>query len=209
MKQDELSKSDKILLIISELSSQNKIGNQITVEDVAVKLWLRYPEEFCMKGYPQYPNVDIQKYITKLLDNNFVTGGVTNYKITSKGLEQSKDILLTKESSKKSLKESSILPRHIKSEINRIINSKTYKYYISTPVSEFVESDFFEFLGTSSRSLTTHDKNIFLSRYNIIVNDVIPFCEKNRSSESTFEKIIELWGQLYNKFKEISQDKVK
>ena len=70
-----LSKSEKILVAIYEL---HKIKTEkITVEDVAVKLWQLWSSEFCMRGYPQYPNVDIQKYITKLLDNNLVSG-VTN-----------------------------------------------------------------------------------------------------------------------------------
>src|SRR3989338_3742651 len=83
MKKENLNKSEKILMAIYELDKVKK--NKITVEDVAVKLWKLWPSEFCMRGYPQYPNNDIQKHITKPFDNNWVTGGVYGYKLTEKG----------------------------------------------------------------------------------------------------------------------------
>jgi hypothetical protein len=85
MKQDKFqSKGERALYGIYLLFKEGK--NPITVEDLAVKLWKLYPLEFCMKGYPEFPNVDIQKYLTKLKIYNLISGGVTNYKLTTKGI---------------------------------------------------------------------------------------------------------------------------
>ena len=62
------SKSEKALYGIYLLNKEGK--KPITVEHLAVKLWSLYSKEFCMKGYPQFPNVDIQKYLTKLFTSN-------------------------------------------------------------------------------------------------------------------------------------------
>src|SRR3989344_1764309 len=167
-KYSALSKSEKILIAIGEL---NKIvKTKITVEDVAVKLWQLWSSEFCMRGYPQYPNVDIQKYITKLLNNNLVSGGVFNYRITEKGKERFNVLIGLK--SQKGIKKGEVSaeqPRYVKSEINRIVNSKVFRYFLENKQPQFLESDFFEFLGTSARSLSTKDRNVFINRYNTLV----------------------------------------
>ncbi len=194
-----LGKSDKILIGMFELSKLNK--NKITVEDVSVKIWQMWPSEFCMRGYPQYPNVDIQKYITKLLDNNFITGGVYNYKITEKGKDYVKSLIEEKhQKSRKKGEVSAEEPRHIRSEISRIINSKVFKYYLEDTSAKFLESDFFEFLGTSARSLSTKDRNVFLTRYNTIIKDIIPYCDKIKDKDEYAKKIVKLWELLIKQF---------
>jgi len=202
MKKTELNKSEKILIAIYDL---NKIAkNKITVEDVAVKLWKIWPTEFCMRGYPKYPNNDIQKHITKPLDNNWVTGGVYGYKITEKGknyVDQLKGI----KSKKQNMNEQ---PRYIKTEFTRIINSKVFKYYSKDKKMIFLESDLFDFLGTSPRSLNTKDRNIFLTRYNLVIKDIVPFCNKFKEKDEEAKKIMEIWEKLSKKFHELLNKKV-
>ena len=200
MKNEDLNKSEKILIAIHELDKERK--NKITVEDVAVKLWKLWPSEFCMRGYPQYPNNDIQKHITKPLDNNWVIGGVYGYKITEKGKKYVLDLkkIGIKEKKREIINEQ---PRYIKTEFTRIINSKIFKYYSEGKTTDFLESDLFDFLGTSPRSLKTKDRNIFLSRYNSVVKDVIPFCKKIMNEDEDAKKIVEIWGKLSEKFSDL------
>lgn len=201
-----LGKSDKILFVIGELSKTRK--DKITVEDVAVKLWQKWPSEFCMRGYSQYPNVDIQKYITKLLDNNIITGGVFNYKITEKGKDYFARLLNLKDhvDQKKGVV-SAEHPRYIRSEINRILNSRAFKYFLENKEPQFLESDFFDFLGTTARSFSTKDRNIFLNHYNTIVKDVLSYCEKTKEKDDYSKKIIELWSILSKQFAYILEKK--
>lgn len=199
-KLEELNKSEKILIAIGELSKENQ--KKITVEDVAVKIWKLWPSEFCMRGYPEYPNVDIQKHITKLLDNNLVSGGVFNYIITSKGKEYFKKITDLKKIKKSEPgKVNADQPRYIKSEVERIINTKVFKYFNEDEKLDLLEYDFFEFIGSSSRSLNTKDRNIFLNRLNTLVKDVVPYCEEKSKEDIYCNKIIRLWKLLYEKFK--------
>lgn len=205
MKKTELNKSEKILIAIYDLDKITK--KKITVEDVAVKLWKIWPTEFCMRGYPKHPNNDIQKHITKPLDNNWVTGGVYGYKITEKGknyAEQLKNIK-SKKQGKKDMNEQ---PRYIKTEFTRIINSRIFKYYTQDKEMDFLESDFFDFLGTSPRSLNTKDRNVFLTRYNLVIKDVIPFCKKLSKKDEEAKTIIEIWEKLSEKFYGLLNKKV-
>lgn len=191
------SKSEKALYAIYLL---NKDGNKtITVEDLAVKLWSLKNSEFCMKGYPQYPNVDIQKYLTKLFENNFIQGGVSNYKITEKGILLIKNII-SSNNLKKNIDLDHTLNRELVKEINRIINSKLYEYYISTKNPELTENDFFDFLGTSSRSYRDKSNSFFIQRVNLIKKDLIAYCLKDKNKDVKLKNIYELWVLLNNKF---------
>ena len=203
----ELSKSNKALIAIYELEQERNEMDKITVEDVAVRLWKKYPTEFSMKGYSQYPNVDIQKYITKLLSNHLINGGVFNYTITAKGTEYVKSLLSEKIVAKTEI--TNEVRRDIKIEIERILNSKAFIYYISTKKPKFVESDLFDFMGTSSRSLMTHNQSIFISKYNTIVKDVIPFCQQKSKNDRRMKMIVSLWHCLSKDFKTTIAGQIK
>jgi len=205
MANTEINKGDKILLAIDELSKKRKIGGKITKEEMVVKVWKMFPNDFCIKGYPQYPNSDISKYVTRLFKENLLRGSFFNYTITEKGREYVKNRLL-----KGSVKSKDILsiPRQIESEITRIINSKVFKLYL-TGETNFIESDLFDFLGTSSRSFSDSNKTAFISKFNLISKEIISFCEKNKDQQKELEKIILLWHILLNKFKDLLSTKIK
>ena len=205
MKESDISISDKILIAIYELEKTRKEGEKITKEEMVVKVWKMFPNEFCLKGYPQYPNADISKYITKLFKENLLRGSFYNYTITEKGREYAKR-LLSKGSVKGS--ESISIPRQIESEIARIRRSKVFQLYLKGE-SEFIESDLFDFIGTSSRSFGDSNKTAFISRFNVISKEVIPFCEKNKNGQLEAEKIILLWNILMTRFRDLLNKKIK
>jgi hypothetical protein len=191
------TKSLKILRSIYELDKNKKERDKITKEMMVVKSWKMFPSDFSMKGYPQYPNADISKYITALFRTNFLKGGFHNYKITEKGkkfIEEEK----IKKQPKKSIDKTKI-PRYIEFEINRILASKVFEYF-SGGKEDFLETDLFEFLGTSARSFKDNNQSNFLSRYNLVAKEVIPFCQKNKNLDSRLEGIVNLWKSLQNKF---------
>lgn len=205
MVDSEANMSDKILLAIYELEKKRKTGGKITKEEMVVKVWKMFPNDFSIRGYPQYPNADISKYVTKLFKENLLKGSFYNYTITEKGKEYAKALLA--QGPIKS-KEAISIPRQIESEISRIKNSKTFRLY-SQGESNFIESDLFDFLGTSSRSFGDSNKTAFISKFNLISKEVIPFCEKNKNKELEAEKVISLWNILLYKFKDLLNKKIK
>lgn len=201
MKKSNLNKSDKILLAVYELEKNRKEGGKITKEELIIKVWKMFPSDFCIRCYLKYPNADISKYFTILFKNNLLKGGFYNFVITSKGRDYAEKLL----SGKNYQKEKIIAPsREIISEINRIKNSKIFKYFINGG-KDFIESDLFDFLGTSVRSFSNSNKTNFLAKYNLIIKEVIPFCEKIKNKDIIVKKIIDLWNILSNNFKEISE----
>lgn len=204
MRDTTLSKSEKALLIIHQLTIQKSSNKKVTVEDVAVALWKKYPNEFCMKGYPQYPNVDIQKYITKLLAKRLITGGVYNYAITAKGVEYAESLNSGKSKERAiSIVETAELERNIRKEIERIVSSKLFRDYTVAKVEkkelDLLESDLFQFLGLTTRSLVEDKGKIFKDRYILVTKELVPFCAKKKDDSKAL-LIVELWTKLEEKF---------
>ena len=203
MRNIEVNMSDKILLAIYELEKKRKAGKKITKEEMVVKVWKMFPNDFCIRGYPEYPNADISKYVTKLFKENLLKGSFYNYTITEKGKQYAKTIL-----SKGPIESKELIsvPRDVEAEISRIKNSKIFQLYTQGE-PDFIESDLFDFLGTSSRSFGDSNKTAFISKFNLISKEVIPFCEKNKNKEIEAEKIISLWNILLYKFKDLLNKK--
>lgn len=192
-------KVNKVLISVYELEKKRKLGTKITREMIIVKTWQMFPSDFSLRGYPEHPAGDLaRRLLTNLKRDNFVIGGVNNYKITEKGKKfiEEKNIRLRKETIESNIKEA---PRYIESEITRILNSKVFSYFLNGE-KDFLENDLFEFLGTSARSLKDPNKSDFLSRYNLIAKEIIPFCKENVNLNKNFIKIGELWEKLEDKF---------
>ena len=205
-KKPELSMSDKILLAIYELNKKRAEGGKISKEEMVIKVWEMFPEDFCIKGYPQYPNADISKYITKLFKENLLKGSFFNYILTSKGEEYAESIISDTKNDKKKIVISG--SREIETEIKRIKNSKVFHLFLNGEC-DFLESDLFDFLGTSARSLLDSNKTTFISKYNLIMKGVIPLCEKIKKRDPEAEKIILLSDILIKKFKDVLIQKTK
>lgn len=206
--QEQISKSDKALIAIYELDRAKKPEQRVTVEEVAIKLWKLFPSEFSMRGHREHPNSDIQKYITKLITNNYITGGIYNYIITEKGEERAK-ILLKIKDEEKPADYPNQPKRYISTEINRIIRSNVFKYFSTTENPKLVNSDIFDFLGTTARSLKTTEKNgksTFEARYNLINNEVIPACRSLINTDSNARLILKIWELLQPQIKKLIEE---
>jgi len=203
-----LSRSDKILLAINELEKKRKKEGKITKEMMVVRVWEMYPSDFCMQGYPEYPNADISKYITRLFKENLLTGGFNDYRITEKGRIYVKEISFLKHRiPSKKLSKSFRGSRYIGIELTRIMNSKVFKYFRNNKDGELLQSDLFDFLGTSPRSFISSNKSAFIARYNLITREVIPFCKTKIKVDKDAKLIVELWDRLHNQFKYLMEKK--
>lgn len=199
----ESSKQRKILEVVYHLEENKKLGEKITSEKVVVAAWKLFPSEFSLRGYPEYPGEDgTRRILSNLKRQSFIKGGASYYSITDKGknfIKRQKAIINPKKEGASDIKK---IPRQIELEINRIVNSRVFSYFINGG-EDFLETDLFEFLGTSSRSFKESNKTNFLSQYNLMILEVIPFCKKNLKTNEKVLKLLELWASLEDKFQDI------
>lgn len=160
-----LSRSDKILLTLFRLTKGSK--KKIRFEDIAVSAFKSFPEDFQLKGYPEYPDTgDIihKPLYSELKKAGFVLSGNKYFSMTSKGIERGKVISLLV-SGKKRLGEDTIkfTPTQ-RTEIEGILSSKAYELFKQGKSKEILDIDFYSYLGVSVRT----SKYDFMGRLNSI-----------------------------------------
>lgn len=192
------TKESKVLRAIYDLEKGRKSGKNVTREMIIVKSWEMFPSDFSLRGFPQYPAGDLaRRLLTNLRKDNLISGNVNNYRITQKGKGFIETMTLKQTKGKSNTTEfPRHMDRHVEFEINRILKSGVFEYF-STGQKDFLETDLFEFLGTSVRSFK-NNRSDYLSRFNLLVDDVIPSCQNQKDEK--LNRIFELWNLLQNKF---------
>ena len=108
-KKIELSRSEKILIVMAELSKGKK--RSICFEDLVVSLFKKYPDQFHLKGYKKYPDSET---VNNALYHNLKREGVVVYgnkvfTLTDFGIK--KALVLKNYSLGKSVKKVSRMPK--------------------------------------------------------------------------------------------------
>lgn len=194
-KKFELSKKDKILTVLYKMSG----GKQIVLkyEDIIVKLFKKYPEEFHLKGYPEYPDAASHQSFYSLRREGLIQIRSKFVTLTEKGITSAKQIL--KAQPNFPLKSSQRLSRDITSEIDRIKNTDAFHLFTTNQKDQIVDTDFFSYLGTTVRT----ERTDFRSRIKTI-QDVIEAIKTN----DEYKLIVDLHDYLFEKFKDMVKTKL-
>ncbi len=81
-----LSKPQKILAVMFELCRGEHKALQY--EDIVVAAFKRYPEDFQLRGYPQFPDSsDIHKPLYKMKGEGLVRSANKTFELTERGIE--------------------------------------------------------------------------------------------------------------------------
>lgn len=195
MKKKELSNREKLLCVIYEMLSGKK--GSLKYEDISVKAFKRYPNEFQLRGYPKYPDTehtskriyDLRKEGLIKVRNKFVT-------LTEKGITYAKQIIKTQSKPQKLQHK---LSRDILSEIDRIRNTDVFQLFATDKRDQIVDTDFFAYLGTTVRT----ERTDFKARIKTI-QDVIETIKTNNE----YKPIVDLHNYLFERFKDIIKTKL-
>ena len=160
-----ISRAEKILLVLYRLAKSTK--RKVRFEDIAVSAFKTFPQDFQLKGYPEYPDTgDIihKPLYSELKRNGYVLSGNKYFSLTRKGLERGK-LLGDSLSGRKSFKTDSVkfTPAQ-QSEIENILSSTAYQLYIDNKKEEILDIDFYNYLEVSVRT----NKYDFQGRLNSI-----------------------------------------
>jgi hypothetical protein len=182
MKKLILTKQHKILLILLKLSKGKR--ENIKFEDIVVELFKKFPQDFHLKGYQQYPDSgdSIKRPLYSFRDDGILLVKNMIFCLTDKGLDKAKE--LKNQIGRKSIKNNENFDRYIEKEILRIRNLNSFKLFLKEEFNEILDTDFFEYLGISvktermdfkSRIKTIKDVSIILKnekdvQYHILYN---------------------------------------
>jgi len=167
-----ITKQEKILLTISEITkSTNK---KIKFEDIAVALFKKFPKDFHLKGYDEYPDSgdSVKRALYTLRDRGILTVNNMIFCLTEKGIDTGKKLFSHTKNDK--IIEKDNIDRYILNEINRIKNLESFNLFLENRLNEISMTDMFDYLGVSVRT----KRMDFKAKLNFI-DEVIKKIEKN------------------------------
>lgn len=194
--QIKLSRPNKILLVMYELSNRKK--KPLRFEDIVVALFEHYKEDFHMKGYPHFPD---SEGVGKELYRNQKKDGLVEYdnkifSLTERGLSFAKE--LRADISNKKLVEPTRLSRYVDREVFRIEKLDGFKLFFKKEVNKIFDTDFYNYLGVSVRT----EKAEIQGRLKVL-EDMANEIKHRKTDEKKLQNILQYHNFIINKFKEM------
>jgi hypothetical protein len=151
MQNVKLSRGEKILITLYELSG--KSTKSIRYEDIVVSVFKKYPDDFHLKGYPEYPESGdlVHKPLYDYKKKGLLLAGKKMFALTDKGIVAIEQ-LINNLSGLTVVVNSEKFTRDIDQEIARISKTSGFNLFISDEQDQIVDTDYFEYLGTTVRA---------------------------------------------------------
>lgn len=196
MKILKLTKQEKILLVLYILSGCAKRNTKF--EDIAVALFKKFPKDFHLKGYDDYPDSgdSVKRALYTLRDRGFLLVNNMTFSLTDKGLYLGKQ--LNPRTKSDTIAEQDNLDRYVANEMNRIKKSEGFKLFISKQEDKILDTDFYGYLGVSVRV----EKGDFLGRLNTL-RDLVTALENTVEKDLGTKRVIEYHQFILNKFRKL------
>lgn len=147
-----ITKGDKIMLFLAEaLSSGDK--KALRYEDIVVGVFKKYPNDFHLKGYVEYPDSGdlIHKPLYSFRKKGYIQGGNKIFSLTPQGIEYANNILNGYQD-KDIINNNKRLSRSSENEVNRIKSLEGFKLFAVDNKDKIVDNDLYAFLNITART---------------------------------------------------------
>jgi len=193
-KQNNLSRAEKILLFLYEYDRGGRA--KIRYEDIVAGLFKRYPQDFQLKGYPEYPDSGdlIHKPLYDFKKKGLVNAANKIFSLTERGVEFAEGLAGKKPTNEKT---GDRLSRSAENEVLRVKNLEGVTLFSEGKRDKLSDSDFYSYLGVTVRT----PKNTFLGRLETM-NTITDELRKNEKQEF-FKTMIEYHDFLLGKYADL------
>jgi hypothetical protein len=184
-----LTKPQKILAVMYDLCKGR--AQPLLYEDIVVAAYKRYPEDFQLRGYPQYPDSsDIHKPLYLMKQRGYILAANKMFELTQRGIEVAQNLMHS------DLSDKDRLTKQEEHEIDRIIKSAAFRLFQQKQEGSILDTDFYEYLGVTVRTA----KGDFRGRLSNVEHAVQAHTEKRRDALS--EQLGHLHKFLTTKFRQ-------
>ncbi len=177
-----ISKPQKILSVMFDLAKGE--SKPLLYEDIVVSAFQRYPEDFQLRGYPQFPDSsDIHKPLYSMKQDGLVRSANKSFLLTPHGLDVARDLLGVVDAHRDRL------TKPEENEINRILKSQAFQLFQEGQSRRILDTDFYEYLGVSVRT----PKSDFLGRISNVDQAISAHAAKRNDAVSAALQKLNDW----------------
>ena len=193
----QLQRPDKIIIAMYDLAGGT--SKPLKYEDIVVKAFELYPQDFGLRGYPKFPDSsDIHKPLYGPLKRaGYVLTGSKQFMLTPKGVERGK--LLSSEERGQSKITRQRLSRDKETEVNRIFQTEALQLFLTGKEDKILDTDLYSYLAVTVRTA----RNEFLGRLRTVEDAVTSAAEI--SEDPRAKAALGLHRFLMNKFAQVIQ----
>ncbi|PJC70173.1 MAG: hypothetical protein CO014_00220 [Candidatus Tagabacteria bacterium CG_4_8_14_3_um_filter_41_8] len=198
----KLSRAEKILLVLYKLSQGSR--KNVRYEDIVVAAFKKYPEDFQLRGYPQYPDSGdlVHKPLYDFRKKGLLEANNKVFTLTERGFSVADK--LKKIIAGRSVVSEGKLSRYAKEETERIISLEGFQLFRAGEESKITDTDLYNYLGVTVRT----SRNDFLGRWKT-VSDAVKEIKSIKWLDSVRVQIPRYHEFLIEKFKHILEFKSK
>ncbi|MDD5015675.1 MAG: hypothetical protein PHW73_11390 [Atribacterota bacterium] len=190
----DLSRSEKLILVMFEMGGRN-----VKFEDIVVRAFKKFPSDFHLKGYEEYPDSGdlVHKPLYELRKKGLLEANNKIFSFTDRGLVIAREICDF--SLGKTVKNTNRFSRYVDNEINRVRMTDGFKLFISGKQEEINDTDFYSYLSVTPRT----SKNDFIGRLNNM-NDIVKEMKERKDISELENNIVNYHNFILGeKFKSI------
>lgn len=146
---DDLGRGDKILLFLYEYGKGGSA--KVRYEDIVVGLFKRYPHDFHLKGYSEYPDSGdlIHKPLYDFKKKGYVNAVSKVFSLTERGLEYANTL---QGGRGRVQKQSDRLSRTATTEVARVKTLEGFNLFARGERDNLSENDLYNYLGVTVRT---------------------------------------------------------
>lgn len=195
METPALSRAEKILFFLYEYGKGAQV--KVRYEDIVVGIFKKYPHDFHLKGYPEYPDSGdiIHKPLYDFKKRGYINAANKIFSLTDRGLEYAQE-LAGKRVGRSGTSEDR-LSRSTETEVSRVEALEGFGLFAKGETNKLSENDLYSYLGVTVRT----SKNAFLGR----LESMSAMREelKRGGDNATHSKIIAYHDFLLSRYPEI------
>lgn len=156
------TRPEKIIVAMYKLSKGTT--QPCRYEDIVVKAFELFPEDFQLRGYPSFPDSsDVHKPLYGPLKKlGLVRAANKMFSLTEKGLTRAKEFVRVINGNQSAKVER--LTRDIVQEINRLKGTTAVRLFLASNGDKVLDTDFYAYLGATVRT----ERNDFLGRLHAV-----------------------------------------
>jgi hypothetical protein len=168
-------------------------------EDIVVEAFKLFPDEFALRGHPQYPDSsDVHKPLYGMLKRRgLVRAAQKTFALTTKGVETAQRLIANAGASLDEARSPDRMTRDVQGEVERMLSSDAFLFFAQGQREKILDTDFYNFLGCTVRT----PPNDFLGRVNTTADAIAAAVRLGKPDRDAVEKLQAAWLFLQKQFK--------
>lgn len=153
---NNLSRAEKILLFLYEFGNGGR--EKVRYEDIVAGLFRKYPHDFHLKGYPEYPDSGdlVHKPLYDFKKKGYLNAANKIFSLTDRGVEFGEQLLGKSDGHTGADR----LSRSTETEVSRIKSLEGFLLFAEKKTGSLSDNDLYDYLGVTVRT----PKNAFKGR---------------------------------------------